>query len=177
MVTSKLSSHYKQLTYSLTVGLLLSGMGTICIALAFIYGQSPNARAVSGETINNLGTALIIVGLPALLIGFVLVSNWNTKRKYTRGDTSEKVRRLTQSLKESLAVIDSIKLEIEEGEKLLRNLKKEMGTHKELASLSKNQTVAVEYALAKENRRSTVRDVILMLVGVGLGAIIAIILR
>jgi ABC-type multidrug transport system fused ATPase/permease subunit len=121
-----------------------------------------------------VGAVLVVSLLLAIFaMAFLILSyqaHWVARHPDLR---SQRVARLTQSLTEALDTIEGIKHEVEEGEALLKRLKADTESNKELAGLSQAQADAVNSALASALRRDRrgVPTIAINLAYAGVGAV------
>jgi len=143
----------------------LAALGIAGVTWAAVWGPSHPAKTAQGHPerlADNWVVAILVVSLVLAVTGLVFLTlsyqqRWEARNADRR---SQRVKRLTQSLSEALEVIEGIRFEVEEGEKLLLRLKKDTEVNRELAELSQTEAVAVNTALVLALRRDRLRGTI-----------------
>jgi ABC-type multidrug transport system fused ATPase/permease subunit len=164
----------------------LYGLSLIFISLAFLFpvfhfGKVPNPKSPDGTSLSLWATVSLLILIFLLVIGAIIFSRWDSRRKYASKNRKVNIQKLTKSLEESLSAISAIKNEIQEGDRALKKLESETLTQKELANLSAKESSAVsqilEYEFQKRSKKDLLRDILLMIVGVILGTFATIIIK
>ena len=95
---------------------------------------------------------------------------------FAGGDRREQIRRLTESLNESLVAIHAITAEIDQGQQILVKLERELADKKHAAALTSAEAEAVGHLIQQEPRRerrpTLIRDVLLTFIGVVIGLLL-----
>lgn len=149
------------------IALVAALFGTEAIVLALIYGDKPGTeprreeivvedgrqfiRETGGDEYYGWVWPVVVPGVVVAALGLAIVSG----RKPLPGSAEQrrqKVGQLSSSLKDALHIIEHIKSEIEEGERLVGRLERDAETKRLLAGLQSEQARAV-----LEEMRNTVR--------------------
>jgi ABC-type multidrug transport system fused ATPase/permease subunit len=118
--------------------------------------------------------ALFAIGIIMMFLGLLFFSVWADVRNGRSNQRSAQVKKLSDALDEALKTISSVRIEVEEGQRVLNRLQKEITTNKDLARLTSEQSKAVEELVRMELRRErlpslSVQIVVgLLLIGVGI---------
>jgi len=145
--------------------------GAILISAALAWGET--GTAPDGTTLYApwAGVALVVGGF--LVVGALAgLAEAAARQKMTGESRQEQVRILTQSLESALLAVETIKTQIEEGDRALAELEHRMDTSRVLSRLSESEAAAVRDALNTEfrifSRRSYWRDTAFLVVGAAL---------
>jgi hypothetical protein len=136
---------------------------------------APTADDPSG-VVNTAGivgwrAAGLILGIFVVVFGFYLLSGWVGLRSGNAEKRAAQIKRLTEALDEALTTIGSIQFEVEEGQRVLAQIQRDIVTNKDLAELTVDQSKAVEELVRKELKRERLPALwIQILVGIALFA-------
>lgn len=117
--------------------------------------------------------APLIVAIMMMFLGLLIFSAWADARNGKSNMRASQVKKLSDALDEALKTISSVRIEVEEGQRVLGRLQGEIATSKYLARLTSEQSMAVEDLVRKELRRERLPSlwvqmiVGLLLIGVG----------
>ena len=121
-------------------------------------------------------TVGVIVCIAISAVGLAAILEWDRRRKFAGGDRREQIRRLTESLNESLVAINAITAEIDQGQQILVKLERELADKKHAAALTSAEAEAVGHLIQQELRRerrlTLIRDVLLTFIGVVIGLLL-----
>jgi hypothetical protein len=118
--------------------------------------------------------SLLAAAIIAMFCGLLVFSVWAEFRSASSNHRPAQVKKLSDALDEALKTISSVRIEVEEGQKVLSRLREEITTNKDLARLTFDQSKAVEELVRKELRRERLPSlwvqiiVGLLLIGVGI---------
>jgi len=139
------------------------------------FGSTTNSQSgrVGTMHFSTLQIALLAVAIITMFFGLLFFSVWADFRSGRTNQRAAQVKKLSDALDEALKTISSVRIEVEEGQRVLGRLQMEIATHKDLARLTSEQSRAVEELVRKELRRERwpslwVQIVVgLLLIGVG----------
>jgi hypothetical protein len=118
--------------------------------------------------------ALLALAIIMMFIGLIFFSVWADYRNRKSNQRVAQVKKLSNALDEAMKTISSVRIEVEEGQRVLSRLQSEIATNKDLARLSSEQSKAVEALVRTELRRERLPSlwvqivVGLLLIGVGI---------
>jgi hypothetical protein len=127
-------------------------------------------QITDGWVLGVLIVSLVLAIVPLLCVGLSRSEMINTNRR------SQRVARLSQSLSEALQVIEAIKWEVEEGEKVLQRLEKDTQTTKALAELSQTEADAVRSVVASAVRRERLPNLGIALISAIVGGVVGLVI-
>jgi len=160
----------------------LVGVGLVFLDLGLTRATLRQIQPTVDNPSGRIGTmhfgawqiSLLAIAIIAMFCGLLVFSVWADFRSARSNQRPAQVKKLSNALDEALKTISSVRIEVEEGQKVLSRLREEIDTNKDLARLTSDQSKAVEELVRKELRRERLPSlwvqiiVGLLLIGVGI---------
>jgi hypothetical protein len=156
------------------VGFLVAGATLVVLAIVLGYRADPEE---SGEYLHGWWNVAVILGIAMGILGGVVLSEWNDRRRFARGDRRQQIERLTRSLEEAVRAIDAIRHEIDDEHRLLEALERDLDARQQAATFTEEQLDAVTHLLRNERRRERRGSILRDLAFVVLGAVAGLALQ
>lgn len=143
----------------------------------------PKVVTTGGTELPGWGVVVLLVGILLVVLSLLLLDEVWRRSRFAKPETRRsKIDRLSASLKDALTVIDDIRREVDDGNRLVTQLEEETKTKRQLAQLSSADAEAVLLQLRETVRAETSRGVwvqfginaLFFLLGVGVTLLVAI---
>jgi hypothetical protein len=154
---------------ALVVGLL----GLAACVLLVVLGERSDPPGPENTIYYWWVLPAVLLGIVATFAGLFAFAEGNSRRRFARGDRQERISRLTKNLEEAVHAIEAIQGEIREGEAARAQLERDLKTTKAAAELSEEQAAAVADIIRSARPNTTRRDIVLMLAGAAIGAVLS----
>lgn len=76
--------------------------GIVILGVALTVGSYPDPDAPDGDSLYKWAVAVLVMGIVVLVSGLIALQEWDNRRRFARGDRRERIRRLTESLREAM---------------------------------------------------------------------------
>jgi len=147
------------------VGLLTLELGTANTSYRHFAPTADYPNGVVGTLhLGGWRIALIVIAIAMMLFGLLIFSEWSQLRSGSANHRAARVKRLSDALDEALKTIASVRSEVEDGQKILASLQGEIAESSELATLTSDQSKAVNNFLSRALRRERWPSVLLQFV-------------
>lgn len=130
--------------------------------------------SVSLDMISILASTLTVGGAASAVTGILKMS---FQKKKAKESLENRIENLTNSLKDSVKIIDIIQSEIEERQKIASQLQQDVETYSRITCLKKEEVEAVAQILTgeikRDNKRSFWKGILVNFIFFALGAIVS----
>lgn len=139
--------------------LIAAGVALLVVALRTGKRAEPREAIASGQTVFPLwGFVGLLVSIFAIVAGVLLLNDWWEKKRWSDPERRRlRIDRLSESLREALSAVERIKVEVDDGNALLRRLENEADVKRQLAQLSSEEAAAVLAQMRETVRLETSR--------------------